>query len=285
MPTIPDTVQATGLPAAPSAPLVVAATGLPAAPSSPLASGPTPNATTIGVAATLTSGNIKWTAGVGGVGGNSCIVTIDAWEMVFPYCFMTGQSIIVHAANKASFTAFGTTPSLPKCYATSYPLNVGYTVYTSDRIPTLLGVLGSARTVAWCDGVKWRIIQYDILGTVLFSATSGNMTASPDLATGWTATIGSITTLAFGMSRSTNADIISAVNSDPVASKVFTASASGDVSGMVSTLTSTSLSGGSGLEGPSPANSAFASISPDSPLAPTAVFSPATPAAPTAVHA
>lgn len=285
MPTIPDTVQATGLPAAPSAPLVVAATGLPAAPSSPLASGPVPNATTIGVAATLISGSIKWTANMGGVAGNTCTVWIDALDIVFPLCLVVGQSMGIRAANKASFTATGTTPALPKCYATAYPQNVFYTVYTSDGIPSLGGVLGSGRTVAWMDGTKWRIVQYDGLGTILFSASSSGVSASPDLATGWAATTGSITSLIFAMYRSTKADIIAACNSDRYASQVLTASAAGDVSGIVATLTSTYLSGGSGLEGPSQGASVFAAISPDSPLAPTAVYTPSTPTAPTAVHA
>lgn len=290
MPTNPDTVQAVYSPATPSAPLAVAATGAPAAPSSPLASGPTANATIIGIAATLTAGNIRWTAQAAGAAGNSISITIAAAvTFMKPAVTVSSNAITVLPGTKQNMIIGGSSTPLLHSLLVFVGILNGYPEYSSDGISSAVDFAlhpGPYSALFWA-GTGWGLYKFAVSNNY---TDAGNFGAKVTSAAGYPdglsySVLNGSGTPTVTAATTTGAQAIAAANAAALSSALVKASAVGDVSGTVSTLALTNLAGGGGLENPAAANAVFAANSPSVPLAPTATYTPSTPAAPSAVHA
>ncbi len=282
MPTVPDTVQATGLPAAPAAPLVVAAAGLPSAPSSPLASAPTPSTTTAGVAATLTQANIKWTAQAAGAAGNGLTIGISN-PAGYSCAFSVTNNLIqiTPSANGVMIVTGASTTGVNGSYIRDLSDPSG-SIWTIGGLP-LASIMAADYSYIQHIGGRWAIQRYTPAQGVLYLWTSTADGATPaGLSYSGSTGAGVPTVTAYA---DTVGNVIIAANATPTVAALVIATASGSTTGTITTQIGQLLTGGGGLESPVAANGNFVQSYPAAPLAPTAIFTQATPEAPTAVHA
>ena len=158
---------------------------------------------------------------------------------------VTGNSIVVTPVANERFLIGGTT--LGDVYVRYAGVTSdGLTVYSSDGD---IALSGSDRTYLTYDGTLWLLCGHYSSFGVEFDGTNYSSVTSPDAITGsWSPSLGAGTPNIIAETSSA-ADVIAAINASPAASALVVASAVGIVTGSITDVSETHLSGGAGTAG------------------------------------
>lgn len=189
---------------------------------------------------------ILYTAVDDGAAGNDISVTyVSPSPNSEILVLVSGNSIVVVPVANDRYLIAGTT--LGDVYVRYAGVTIdGVTVYSSDGD---MALTGSNRTYLTYDGSMWLLCGHYSSFGVEFDGTNYSSVTSPDAITGsWSTSLGAGTPNIIAETSSA-ADVIAAINASPAASALVVASAVGIVTGSITDVSETHLSGGAGTAG------------------------------------
>ena len=204
---------------------------------------------TMGIRATLTAGNIQWSAINSGIHGNDITIAITTTISPGILFSVSGNALSIAAGYNSSLVAILPDPIF-NIILDAYDVVNGRTRWMDISGFVEIRWTGSEWEIWFENSPHWHTTDSSI---------------NPSSASGWKDESNQYVSIIIDRQTATKAQLIAAALESASALSLVVASASGDVSGTVSSLSATHLSGGSGPESIGTLRTASGNLSPAAP--------------------